>query len=164
MLASRRPLFFLFPALLVCLCLGACRSSSAPEERSPPAPPQTRPGTGAPSDPPPAAPRGGGADACASLTRTHCLQSPDCTLEKVGDDGSEYRCRPEIAPCETDIRQSEDVQSACAARPSCRFEPGKCYCHCRGNGKTEVPDGPEAEDCDCACGGGPPPTCTASSG
>lgn len=140
--------------LLVLLFIAACRS------------PATPPTEGSP-----------GVD-CASLTRTHCMQSPDCTLERVakaqGGTGKLYRCRPAAGPCETGIRQAdfhgrgtdgmrraEEAQLACAARPGCDYDEGGCYCDCRDYGRTAVPDGPEAEDCMCECAGGPPPSCVA---
>lgn len=114
------------------------------------------------------------AGTCASLTRTACMRSTECTLEQVGERSKQYRCRPATEPCEQGFAQagfwgsgtegvqaSKQQQAACNARPGCGFVDGGCYCHCRGMGQTAVPDGDEAEPCMCECGGGPPPTCRA---
>lgn len=153
-------------AMLVVMMSSAC---STPD----PAPKQ---GAAAPA---PAASNAGSAtvaavDACASLTRTECMQSNECTLEQVGERSKQYRCRPATEPCERGFAQagfwgsgaegvqaSKDQQAACNARASCGFVDGGCYCHCRGMGHTTVPDGDEAEPCKCECGSGPPPTCRA---
>lgn len=125
--------------------------------------------------PAPAASNASSAGACASLTRTACMQSAECTLEQVGEHSRQYRCRPATEPCERGFVQagfwgsgtegveaSKAQQAACNARPGCGFVDGGCYCHCRGMGETAVPDGDEAEACMCECGGGPPPTCRAN--
>jgi hypothetical protein len=91
---------------------------------------------------------------CATLSEAACLESERCTLEVVeGEDGAGkaipegtggYRCRAAEGPCEIGFRQGSGSAEECAARPGCRFIPGRCYC----------PPGVV-----CICGGGPPPRC-----
>ncbi|MEM6996850.1 MAG: hypothetical protein AAF721_40480 [Myxococcota bacterium] len=111
---------------------------------------------------------------CDSMSRTTCMRSTHCTL--VRSEGAElrqYQCRAATSPCEVGFAQAsvfgagaaaiaagERQQAECRERVTCHFEPGSCYCACRGNGKTTVPDGAEADGCLCECSGGPPPTCT----
>jgi hypothetical protein len=116
----------------------------------------------------------GDGDGCAELDRTACMASPRCTLQHAGTtDRRAYLCRPARAPCEIgfaqagffgsgdDIPAADRQQAQCNARPGCVFEPGGCYCPCRGNGHTTVPDSAGAPACQCDCGGGPPPVCRA---
>ena len=113
---------------------------------------------------------------CAKQSRTECMRSARCALE-LATPGHVYRCRPAVEPCEPGLKQadffgsgeegvarSRQVQAACRTRPGCVFDPGVCYCHCRGYGRTSVEDGPEAEPCNCGCAGGPPPRCRATGG
>lgn len=146
---------------------GAVAPTPSASSAGPASPPST---SGSATPPVPAAAAG----ACASMTRTACMQSTECTLEQVGERSRQYRCRPATEPCERGFSQagfwgsgtegvqaSKQQQAACNARPGCGFVDGGCYCHCRGMGQTTVPDGDEAEPCRCECGGGPPPTCRA---
>lgn len=117
---------------------------------------------------------------CAKLTRTDCMKSLACTLEKapsgeVPNRDGKYVCRPARGACEEgfsqfdlpgggtqDLTTPEDAEEAerdCTERPGCVVSRGDCYCTCRGFGTTTVEDGEEARDCDCYCGGGEPPTC-----
>lgn len=156
--------------LLIALFLAACGSPPAPSQ--PTAAPTPVAGTrAAPAD------ATAGADGpCAGLSRTHCMQSTECTLEKIeGPIPRRYRCRAAAPPCETGVAQADfhgsgaagvqrslAAQAACDARPGCRYDAGGCYCHCRGMGETTVPDGPEAEACNCECSSGKPPACVAA--
>ena len=153
--------------LVVAICGGCSTPRAAPkQEVTAPAPtaseaPPSSPPPRVESPPAPAASE----EACASLTRTACMQSTECTLEPESAQPSHrYRCRPATEPCERGFAQAsftEVQQAACNARAGCGFVPGSCYCHCRGLGQTTVPDGDEAEPCKCKCAGGPPSTCRA---
>lgn len=153
------------------LVLGACAPAS-----------QTPEGTVSRNETSPSPPAASSKDAvagdpdrpCEALTRTECMRSTSCTLEHEAPRSQQYRCRPSREPCEVGFAQagfwgsgtegvtrSKQQQAECNARPGCGFVDGGCYCHCRGMGRTTVPDGDEAEDCDCECGGGPPPSCRA---
>ncbi|MBX7078867.1 MAG: hypothetical protein K1X88_06730 [Nannocystaceae bacterium] len=153
-----------------------CGTADPPRSAAEPAAAPRSPATlGAPDDAAPpatAAPRGG--PDCGALSRTACMASPHCTLQHAGTaDRRTYRCRPATAPCEIGFAQSgffgsgDDIPAAkrqqadCNARPGCVYEPGGCYCPCRGDGQTTVPDGPDAPPCRCECGGGTPPVCRA---
>lgn len=134
-------------------------------------------------DPTPAAPPSGPGQAaadCAALSREHCMRRPGCTLESAAPPGAhgspDYRCRPAEPPCETAVTQFElygagtqsleavrEARRRCEATPGCAFREDRCYCPCRGSGRTAVPDGDEAPPCDCECGGGPPAVCAPQS-
>jgi hypothetical protein len=120
---------------------------------------------------------------CAKLTRTDCMRSAACTLEKTASahvpnrDGN-YVCRPSEGACEEGISQFDlpgggtdhltttekagAAERVCTDRPGCAFSTGDCYCACKGYGRTSVEDGEEAPGCLCYCAGGAPPTCKAA--
>lgn len=98
------------------------------------------------------------ADVCGSLDRNTCLASDTCSLVHVAE--MQYECRAESGTCE--VGHKQDDQAGCEKRAGCRFDPGSCYCPCKGYGKTTVEDR-AGESCKCECGGGPPPTCVAES-
>jgi hypothetical protein len=123
------------------------------------------------------------AEDCAKLTRTACMKSLACTLEKapskdVPKRDGKYVCRPAKGACEEALSQFDlpgggtkvltspekgaAAERVCTDRPGCRFAGGDCYCSCRGFGRTTVEDGEEALECDCFCGGGEPPACRAA--
>lgn len=99
------------------------------------------------------------ARACASLTRTECMHALHCTL--VASGARSYVCRDARGNCEIGLRQIDEDRDRCADREGCAWDEGRCYCPCRGDGQTAVPDGAEARECQCECGGGPPPGCRA---
>ena len=106
---------------------------------------------------------------CGVLSRKACMDSRACTLVHAPDPGNRatYLCRAELAPCESGVAQTDlagdeaGARKLCEQRAGCTLAPSGCYCHCRGGGRTRVPDGADAEQCNCACGGGPPPNCVA---
>ncbi|MCA9553886.1 MAG: hypothetical protein KC933_27865 [Myxococcales bacterium] len=75
---------------------------------------------------------------CASMQRDACIADSRCVLwgSEVADPS--YLCRPAQTPCES--LGADD----CRVDPTCRWDPGDCYC---------------PEDVDCDCGGGPAPKC-----
>ena len=85
---------------------------------------------------------------CESLTASHCLQAPDCTL--VRDRGAQdYQCREAANRCEQNFVQfnaldKDSGKALCESKPGCRFIPGDCQC-------------PQGQDCDCR--GRNPPQC-----
>lgn len=98
---------------------------------------------------------------CETLTRAECMRSLVCTLDAPeGARSDRYRCRSARGNCEMGLTQTgPNARDRCEDRTGCAWTGGGCYCHCRGYGRTAVPDGDEAEDCDCECSGGPPPRC-----
>ena len=139
-----------YAALLALALLGCDPVRVGPEP--------TDPGPVERADPAPAIDPG---DApCETLTRHACLRSVLCTLDAPSARSSNrYVCREASGNCEVGLRQIEADRDRCDDRDGCAWQPGGCYCPCRGSGRTAVPDGPEAEPCDCECGGGPPPGC-----
>ncbi|MEE8524593.1 MAG: hypothetical protein V3T72_11735 [Thermoanaerobaculia bacterium] len=91
--------------------------------------------------PPPAA------GACGQLNELACINSGRCSLVVAEDSSHGYLCRDATGPCEIGFRQRGGDAEACAAKPGCRFVPGRCYC---------------SPDVTCICGGGPPPQCVES--
>jgi hypothetical protein len=113
-------------------------------------------------DPAPMAQADPGDAPCTSLSREACLRSVVCTLDAPSDQGSNrYTCREARGNCEIGLTQTRADRDRCDDRDGCAWADGRCYCACRGSGRTEVEDGPEAEPCDCECGGGPPAGCRA---
>jgi hypothetical protein len=154
--------------LLTLLLAWACSSSqpAAPEPTERPA--QSEHGTTPGEHEPAALDRGArsAAAGCERLSRTFCLDSPDCTLVWVATrprGQHEYACRAAEGPCEEGLVQARlyDAPGRCTSRPGCAYQEQQCYCDCRGYGQTAVPDGVEAEECDCECAGGRPPGCVA---
>jgi hypothetical protein len=93
---------------------------------------------------------------CSDLTRTHCISSKYCVLDKeTGRESPLYVCRKPAGPCETKFANS----GVCDAAAGCELKPGECYCHCREYGETLVKDGDEAPICECEFANGPPDMC-----
>lgn len=134
-------------AWIAVLVLG-CDSIHVGEPVEPPAAPAPEPED--PGDAP-----------CETLTRTQCRRSVVCTLVSGGGRPDRYTCRDAEGNCEVGLRQYASDRDRCEDREGCGWEPGSCYCGCRGYGQAAVPDGPELEECECGCAGGPPPGCAA---
>lgn len=95
--------------------------------------------------------------ACGSRSRTGCLASTGCVLTRGAARG-EYVCRDALGPCE--VGHAQEDKKACASIAGCTYDPGGCYCRCRGYGKTSAPDD-DAPECKCDCANGAPGVCRA---
>ncbi len=112
---------------------------------------------------------------CAGMDRYECMHAPQCSLVQETSPSQDYLCRPVQGPCEKAVLQgllsnppgsklsvaeARANQKKCSDTLGCVYDPGNCFCDCKGYGKTAVPDH-KAPDCLCACSGGPPQICRA---
>jgi hypothetical protein len=98
---------------------------------------------------------------CGKLTRSECINSPNCTLilnkYQREKQNTLYVCRESNNSCEVNFSQGIDGIEKCESRNGCFYSYG-CYCPCKGYGSTKIVDKNE-ENCVCDCGFGEPEGC-----
>ncbi len=93
---------------------------------------------------------------CSNLSRANCIASQACILVQEESPSLNYQC---VAPS-NECEQTFAATNTCPVEAGCNYTPYDCYCHCRGNGQTNVKDGNDAPSCLCECALGKPATCS----